>query len=132
MTAPASPSFIRKAVDRRGLVQLASVSCACALLGGAGWFHAWVRTRATYEGYRLSGLAAERQRLLRERDRLTLQTAELLRPARIEELARRAGMGPPPAERVVVLASAPAPAAAPRRVATALVLREGPVRAAAP
>jgi len=83
-----SPSFIRRAVDRRGLVQFASATCACALLGGAGLFHAHVRTRVTEEGYRLSRLSAEQQKLLRERDRLTLQAAQLLRPARIEELAR--------------------------------------------
>jgi cell division protein FtsL len=128
-----SPSFIRRAVDRRGLVQFASATCACAMLGGAALFHAHVRTRVTEEGYRLSRLSAEQKLLLRERDRLTLQTAQLLRPARIEELARRAGMGPPSSDRVVVVASA-REYGAPRRapVATAVALREGAPRAAAP
>jgi cell division protein FtsL len=128
-----SPSFIRRAVDRRGLVQFASATCACALLGGAALFHAHVRTRVTEEGYRLSRLSAEQQQLLRERDRLTLQTAQLLRPARIEELARKAGMGPPSSDRVVVLASA-REYGVPRRapVATAMALRGGAPRAASP
>ena len=125
-----NPSFIRKAVDRRGLSIFASAVCACALVFGAALFHAWVRTGVTEAGYHLSRLSLEQQKLLRERDRLTLQAAQLLRPARIEELARKAGMGPPRSDQVIVLVgsreySTPVRAAA----ASAVALRDAKVTA---
>jgi cell division protein FtsL len=97
-------STIRRAVDRRGLATFASTTLACALVASALLFHAWVRTRVTEEGYRLSRLSAEHHELVREHERLQLRAAELKSPQRIEELARsRLGMGPPQVDRVVVL-----------------------------
>lgn len=117
----ASASVIRKAIDRRGLQQLAAGTLACALLAGAALLHTWVRTRVTEEGYRLSRLSSEHHRLLRERERLTLLTGRLSAPARLEELARtRLGMGPPPTERTVVLVRTAPLDEAPRADALAL------------
>jgi cell division protein FtsL len=102
----ATPSLIRRAIDRRGMVRLLAGSLACALLAAVALFHAWTRTQVTEEGYRLSRLAQEQKRLLDERDRLTRQVAELRTPARIERLAReRLSMGPAPTERVVILST---------------------------
>ena len=101
----ASPSLIRKAVDQRGLSQFIAATSACALIAAAGLFHAWVRTQVTEEGYQLSRLSAEHQALLREREKLTLWSAQLKTPGRIEQLAReKLGMGPAATDRVVVLA----------------------------
>ncbi|GAC1338741.1 MAG: hypothetical protein NVS2B9_16040 [Myxococcales bacterium] len=126
-------SFVRRAADLRGLQQFAAAICACALLGGAALFHAYVRTRVTEEGYKLSRLGSEQQKLLRERDRLTLQAAQLLRPARIEELARKAGMGPPSADRVIVLVGT-REYSGPRRAddGAAFALRDGARHTASP
>jgi cell division protein FtsL len=89
---------------RRGLRQFLAATLACALLGGAGLFQIWMRTQVTEQGYRLSRLSTERQQLQRERERLQLAAAQLASPQRIEEIARaRLGMGPPGADRVIVL-----------------------------
>jgi cell division protein FtsL len=102
----ATPSLIRRAIDRRGFARLAAGSLACALLASVALFHAWMRTQVTEQGYRLSQLAQEQRRLLDERDRLTRQVGELRTPARIESLARdRLAMGPAPTERTVVLST---------------------------
>ena len=89
---------------RRGLVQFGAATLACVLLAGGALFQIWVRTRVTEQGYRLSRLSAERQRLVRDHERLQLAAARLGSAPRIEELARtRLGMGPAPAERIIVL-----------------------------
>jgi cell division protein FtsL len=101
----ASPSMVRRAIDRRGLARFVAGTAACALLAAAALFHAWMRTQVTEEGYRLSQVSAENQQLLREREHLTLQAAQLKSPGRIEQLAReKLGMGPAKAEQLVVLA----------------------------
>jgi cell division protein FtsL len=52
----------------------------------------------------LSRLSAERQQLQRDHERLQLAAARLGSAQRIEDLARvRLEMGPPPADRVIVL-----------------------------
>jgi cell division protein FtsL len=99
--AGASP---RRAGKRRGLRQFAAATLACGLLAGAALLQIWVRTRVTEQGYRLSRLSAERQQLVRDHERLQLAAARLGSAQRIEELARtRLGMGPAPAERIIVL-----------------------------
>jgi cell division protein FtsL len=91
-------------MKRRGLRQLAAATIACALLACAAMLQIWVRTRVTEQGYRLSRLTAERQKLQREHERLQLFAAQLESPQRIAELARsRLGMGPPAPDRVIVL-----------------------------
>jgi cell division protein FtsL len=101
-----NPSLIRRAIDRRGMTQLVGGITACLLLAVALLFHAWMRTQVTQEGYRLSRLASEHQKLLRTREELTLASARLRNPARIEKLAReQLKMGPPTNDRVVVLAT---------------------------
>jgi cell division protein FtsL len=103
-SAPLAGAAVRRAVDRRSLRQLVAATLACALLAGAALLHIWVRTRVTEQGYRLSRLSNERQQLLRERERLQLAAGRLGGAQRIEDLARtRLGMGPPPADRVIVL-----------------------------
>jgi cell division protein FtsL len=99
-----SPSAVRRAIDRRGLMNFASSTLACALVALAMLLHAWVRTRVTERGYQLSRLSAEYRELTREHETLQIKAAELRSPQRLEELARtRLGMGPPPVDRVVVL-----------------------------
>ena len=108
-----SPSTVRRNIDRRGLVLFVACTSACVLLAAAALFHAWVRTQVTEEGYLLSQLHDQNTRLLDERARLRRESSDLMRPARIEQLAReRLGMGPAKAERIVVLAERTMPAAA--------------------
>jgi cell division protein FtsL len=103
-SAPLAGASVRRAVDRRSLRQLVAATLACALLAGAALLHIWVRTRVTEQGYRLSRISDERQQLLRDRERLQLAAGRLGSAQRIEDLARtRLGMGPPPADRVIVL-----------------------------
>ena len=100
----ASPSTIRRAVDKRGFLDFATATAACGLLAAALLGHAWLRTKVTEEGYRLSRLSAESRDLAREHETLQIRAAELKSPSRIEELARmKLGMAPPPVDRVVVL-----------------------------
>jgi cell division protein FtsL len=87
-----------------GLRQLTAATLACALLAAAALLQIWVRTRVTEQGYLLSRLSAERQQLVRDHERLQVAAARLGSAQRIEDLARaRLGMGPPPADRVIVL-----------------------------
>ena len=84
--------------------QLGAATIACVLLAAAALLQIWVRTRVTEQGYRLSRLSAERTELVREHERLQLAAASLGSAQRIEDLARtRLGMGPPPADRIIVL-----------------------------
>jgi len=84
--------------------QFRAATLACALLAAAALLQIWVRTRVTEQGYRLSRLSAERQHLVRDHERLQLAAARLGSAQRIEDLARtRLGMGPPPADRIIVL-----------------------------
>ena len=103
-SAGQSASGIRRNLDRRGLHNFAATVLACALIAAAMLLHAWVRTRVTEQGYRLSRLSAESHELTREHESLQIKAAELRSPQRIEELARsRLSMGPPALDRVVVL-----------------------------
>lgn len=88
----------------RGLRHLAAGTLACALVAGGALLQIWVRTRVTEQGYRLSRLSTERQQLVRDHERLQLAAARLGSAQRIEDLARtRLEMGPPPADRIIVL-----------------------------
>ncbi len=99
-----SPSAIRRNIDRRGFRTFAAIALSCALVAGAMLLHAWVRTRVTEQGYRLSRLSAEYRELTRAHESLQIKAAELRSPQRIEDLARaRLSMGPPSMDRVVVL-----------------------------
>jgi cell division protein FtsL len=102
--SPTLNSSIRRSIDRRGLQNFGATLLACALVAAAMLLHAWVRTRVTEQGYRLSRLSAEYRDLSREHESLQIHAAELQSPQRVEELARtRLGMGPPAIDRVVVL-----------------------------
>jgi hypothetical protein len=57
----------------------------------------------TLEGYKLESLRAEQRRLLNERQVLQLQEAELLRPDRLETLAKRQDLVTPATDQVVHL-----------------------------
>ncbi|MFL5310939.1 MAG: cell division protein FtsL [Myxococcales bacterium] len=94
----------RRASARCGMRQFRAATLACALLAASALLQIWVRTRVTEQGYRLSRLSAERQRLVRDHEGLQLAAARLGSAQRIEELARaRLGMAPPPADRIIVL-----------------------------
>jgi cell division protein FtsL len=97
------PDMLR-ARERRGLQQFVAGTVACALIASAAMLQIWLRTRVTEQGYRLSRLSLEQQKLQRENERLRLLAAQLESPQRIAELAgTRLGMAPPPPERVIVL-----------------------------
>ena len=101
-----NPSLIRRAIDRRGMKQLVGGTLACLLLAFSLFFSAWMRTQVTQQGYRLSQLTQEHQKLLRTREELTFQSARLRNPARIEALAREElKMAPPTSDQIVVLAT---------------------------
>ncbi|HKB78069.1 MAG TPA: cell division protein FtsL [Myxococcales bacterium] len=94
----------RRASARCGMLHFRAATLACALLAAAALLQIWVRTRVTEQGYRLSRLSAQRQQLVRDHERLQLAAARLGSAQRIEDLARaRLGMGPAPADRVIVL-----------------------------
>jgi hypothetical protein len=57
----------------------------------------------TLEGYKLESLRAEQRRLLNERQVLQLEEAEMLRPDRLETLAKRQELVTPTTEQVVHL-----------------------------
>ena len=98
------PGPAASAAARCGMRQFRAATLACALLAAAALLQIWVRTRVTEQGYRLSRLSAERQHLVRDHERLQLAAARLGSAQRIEELARsRLDMGPPPADRIIVL-----------------------------
>ncbi|HKC61817.1 MAG TPA: cell division protein FtsL [Myxococcales bacterium] len=104
MSRGARSKSSRKGRAACGARQVGAATLACALLAAAALLQIWVRTRVTEQGYRLSRLSAERQQLVRDHERLQLAAARLGSAQRIEELARaRLGMGPPPADRVIVL-----------------------------
>ena len=99
-----SSSAIRRSIDKRGLRNFAATVLACLLVAAAMLLHAWVRTRVTEQGYKLSRLSADYRDLTREHEALQIKAAEMKSPQRIEELARtRLSMGPPAIDRVVVL-----------------------------
>jgi len=99
-----APGPARRAAARCGMRQFRAATLACALLAAAALLQIWVRTRVTEQGYRLSRLSAERQHLVRDHERLQLAAARLGSAQRIEDLARaRLGMGPAPADRIIVL-----------------------------
>lgn len=99
-----SPSAIRRNIDKRGLRNFAATALACMLVAAAMLLHAWVRTRVTEQGYKLSRLSADYRDLTREHEALQIKAAEMKSPQRIEELARtRLSMGPPAIDRVIVL-----------------------------
>ena len=99
-----TPSAIRRSIDKRGLRNFAATALACLLVAAAMLLHAWVRTRVTEQGYKLSRLSADYRELAREHETLQIKAAEMKSPQRIEELARtRLSMGPPDIDRVVVL-----------------------------
>ena len=99
-----SSSAIRRSIDKRGLRNFVATVLACLLVAAAMLLHAWVRTRVTEQGYKLSRLSADYRDLTREHEALQIKAAEMKSPQRIEELARtRLSMGPPAIDRVVVL-----------------------------
>jgi cell division protein FtsL len=106
-------SLVRRSSQKRALSQFAAAACSCAILAASAFLHIHARTRVTEQGYRLSRLSAEHQKLLHEHDRLQLQAAQLESPQRLSDLSRaRLGMGPAGGDRMVVLVSgAPGPGA---------------------
>jgi cell division protein FtsL len=99
----ATPSMIRRAVDRRGLAVFGAATAAALLLGGVMLFAIWARTRVTSAGYELAKASREHQQLLRKREALQLELARLRSPQRLQAVAEKLGMGPATAARTVVL-----------------------------
>src|SRR5437868_7887815 len=117
----ATPSMVRRAVDRRGLAIFTSATAAALLLACVALFAIWARTRVTAAGYALDKAVREHQELLRKREALTVQVAELKAPGRLQAVAKKLGMGPPTADRTVVIVEGPlnAVSAVPERAVVA-------------
>jgi len=103
------------------LLQLLPGALLAALFAAVGILHVTSRVLVVDAGYRLSKLEEENRQLTLRNDRLKLELATLVSPARLEKLARDQGLQPPPAGTVVSL-GAPAAAAVP----TPRLARAGP------
>ena len=110
----ATPSVIRRAVDRRGLAIFGAATAAALLLGGVCMFAIFARTRVTASGYALDKAVREHQALLREREALTVQVARLRSGGRLQAVAKKLGMAPPTAARTIVITSGKPAEAAPQ------------------
>jgi cell division protein FtsL len=104
--------FYSKKIDNSRLVREAdprSRSACWSAIGGAGLVLVLLTgvlapsVANTLEGYKLESLRAEQRRLLNERQVLQLQEAEMLRPDRLEKLAKRQDLVTPTTEQVVHL-----------------------------
>ena len=111
----ATPSVIRRAIDRRGLAIFGAATVAALLLGGVSIFAIWARTRVTASGYALDKAVREHQALLREREALTVRVANLRSAGRLQGLATKLRMGPPTAGQTVVIVEGKPAAEAPQR-----------------
>ena len=90
--------------ERADLGALVALVLACAVIGGVGLFHTWMRLEALERRYALSEAASELAALHRESELLRLEVATLKAPARVERLAReRLGLVPPAPSEVVVI-----------------------------
>ena len=98
------------------LLQLLPGALLAALFAAVGILHVTSRVLVVDAGYRLSRLEEENRQLTLRNDRLKLELATLISPARLEKLARERGMQPPPAGTVISLGAPPPrpPAPAPR------------------
>lgn len=78
------------------LLQLLPVAVLSLLFAAVGIIHVCSRVLVVHAGYRMSQLELESRALARERDRLRLERATLLSPARLERIARdKLGLVPP-------------------------------------
>ncbi|HEY8207399.1 MAG TPA: cell division protein FtsL [Myxococcaceae bacterium] len=110
------------------LLQLVPGALLAALFVAVGLLHVTSRVLVVDTGYRLSRLQEENRQLTLRNDRLKLELATLLSPARLERLAKeQLRLQPPPAGTVIPLSGAaqvpPAAGGAPRPPAMA---RAGP------
>ena len=107
----------------RVLLQLLPGVLLASLFAAVGVFHVNSRVLVVDAGYRLSRLQEENRQLTLKNDRLKLELATLLSPARLERLARETlQLQPPPAGTVLTLGGAPLPAPGKRQA----VARAGP------
>jgi len=104
--------FYSKKIDNSRLVREAdprSRSACWSAIGAAGLVLVLLTgvlapsVANTLEGYKLESLRAEQRRLLNDRQVLELKEAELLRPDRLETLAKRQDLVTPTTEQVVHL-----------------------------
>jgi hypothetical protein len=104
--------FYSKKIDNSRLVREAdprSRNACWSAIGGAGLVLVLLTgvlapsVANTLEGYKLESLRAEQRRLLNERQVLQLEEAEMLRPDRLETLAKRQDLVTPTTEQVVHL-----------------------------
>ena len=104
------------------LLQILPGALLAALFAAVGILHVTSRVLVVDTGYRLSRLEEENRQLTLRNDRLKLELATLVSPARLEKLARDQGLQPPPAGTVISLGAPPAVPAAP----TPRLARAGP------
>jgi len=103
--------------ERSGLfqvwLQLLPGALLAALFAAVGILHVTSRVLVVDAGYRLSRMEEENRQLTLQNDRLKLELATLLSPARLERLSReQLQLQPPPAGAVIpVLSKVPAPRA---------------------
>ncbi|HYV46264.1 MAG TPA: cell division protein FtsL [Myxococcaceae bacterium] len=101
------------------LLQLLPGALLAALFASVGILHVTSRVLVVDAGYRLSRLEEENRQLTLRNDRLKLELATLVSPARLEKLARDQGLQPPPAGTVISLGGPPPPPTPAQRLARA-------------
>ena len=87
-------SRVRRERDRRALSRLAWLLFCALVLAGGFVFAAQQHFAAVQYGYETESLRAERQQLLREQQRLSLEKEQASAPARLESAARALGLKP--------------------------------------
>ncbi len=86
---------IRRITDSQKLQELLCIISSLAMVAGALFFYAWIRSQIVSMGYTQQQLQAQEESLLREQRKLILEEQTLKNPERVDAIARaELGMTP--------------------------------------